>query len=104
MLEQSAKQWVLGSALGRMLMSGRDTLELVRTALRSPESVGTLANDQLATLLVTPLTRVLASSRRKVRSSAVGGAGGWGASSSTVAASRTPPPRPRGVPPRGTPA
>ena len=55
MLEQSAKQWVLGSALGRMLMSGRDTLELVRAALRSPESVGTLANDQLATLLVTRL-------------------------------------------------
>ena len=55
MLEQSAKQWVLGSALGRMLMSGRDQLELVRAALRSPESVGTIANDQLATLLVTQL-------------------------------------------------
>jgi FkbM family methyltransferase len=55
MLEQSAKQWVLGSAIGRLLMSGRDALDLVRAALRTPESVGTIANDQLATLLVTRL-------------------------------------------------
>ena len=57
MLAQSAKRWVLGSFLGRLLMSGRDTLQLVRAALRTPESVGTLANDQLATLLVTRLCR-----------------------------------------------
>lgn len=57
MLEQSAKQWMLGSPIGRLLMSGRDTLDLVRAALRNPESVGTLANDQLATLLVTRLPR-----------------------------------------------
>jgi FkbM family methyltransferase len=55
MLAQRAKQWVLGSFFGRLLISGRDTLELVRAALRSPETVGTLANDHLATLLVTRL-------------------------------------------------
>jgi FkbM family methyltransferase len=36
-------------------MSWRDSLDLARTALRSPERIGTTANDQLATLLVTLL-------------------------------------------------
>jgi FkbM family methyltransferase len=57
MLDQSAKQWVLGSAFGRLLMSGRDSLELIRHALRNPEGVGTIANDQLATRLVTGLPK-----------------------------------------------
>jgi FkbM family methyltransferase len=58
MLDQSAKQWLLGTALGRLLMSGRDTLDLVRHALRdNPEGIGTVANDLLATHLVTGLPK-----------------------------------------------
>lgn len=47
------KQFVLGSTAGRMLMSARDAIDLFHAAYNSPESVGTAANDQLATLLVT---------------------------------------------------
>lgn len=57
MLDQRAKQWLLGRRLGRALMAGRDRLDLLRAALKAPESVGTVANDQLAALLVTRLAR-----------------------------------------------
>lgn len=55
MLDQRAKQWLLGRSLGRVLMSARDRIDLLRAALQAPESVGTVANDQLAALLVTQL-------------------------------------------------
>ena len=55
MLDQSAKQWVLGSAVGQLWVSGRDTLDLVKHALRTPESVGTVANDQCAMHLLVGL-------------------------------------------------
>ena len=54
---QGAKQWALGGAFGRLLMSGREALKIVKAALRTPEQVGTIANDQLATLLATRLPR-----------------------------------------------
>lgn len=49
------KQKTLGSVFGRVLMAGRDRLGIVAAALNSPESVGTIANDQLASQLVTDL-------------------------------------------------
>jgi len=54
---QSAKQWALGGAFGRLLMSGREALQIVKAALKTPELVGTIANDQLATQLATRLPR-----------------------------------------------
>lgn len=54
----NAKQWVLGTALGSLLLSARDRVDLVRLAMATnPENIGTLANDQLAGLLVTSLGR-----------------------------------------------
>jgi len=55
MSSDNAKQWLLGSAFGRALMAWRSRRELVQAARQTPESVGTIANDQLATLLVTRL-------------------------------------------------
>lgn len=49
------KQKTLGSMVGRALLSGRDRIELVAAALNSPERVGTIANDQLASRLVVNL-------------------------------------------------
>jgi FkbM family methyltransferase len=40
---------------GRLAFTARDAVGLVRAAYRSPENIGTLANDQLATYLVTRL-------------------------------------------------
>ncbi len=57
MLEQRAKQWLIGTALGRLLMSGRDSLRLVELALSSPENLGMVVNDNLAARLVTRLAR-----------------------------------------------
>lgn len=47
-----AKQKVLGTAFGGFLASTREVLQVVHAAFRSPESVGTLVNDHLATHLV----------------------------------------------------
>lgn len=55
MSSDGAKQWVLGSVFGRALMSWRSRRELMQAARQNPECVGTVANDQLATLLVTRL-------------------------------------------------
>lgn len=52
-----AKQWVLGSILGETLISVRSAFEMVEAMLRKPETLGTLANDQLAGRLVTALNR-----------------------------------------------
>jgi FkbM family methyltransferase len=54
------KQILLGSPLGRSAMSLRDKFDLLKLAWFSPEAVGTLANDQLATKLI---TRICASNK-----------------------------------------
>ena len=51
----SFKQAILGTFVGRAATQIRDTAELVRLAVTTPEGVGTLLNDQLATRLVTGL-------------------------------------------------
>ena len=54
----NAKQWFLGGALGSLLLSARDRVALLGAALSdNPEGIGTLANDQLAGLLVTRLSK-----------------------------------------------
>jgi FkbM family methyltransferase len=54
----NAKQWFLGGALGSVLLSTRDRVNLLSLALASnPESIGALANDQLAGVLVTRLSK-----------------------------------------------
>lgn len=50
-----AKHLLLGSPLGRLLTRTRDALAIITRALGEPESVGTLANDQLATRLACAL-------------------------------------------------
>ena len=47
------RQIILGTAIGRMVISLRDAIEILRAAYFNPEFVGTIANDQLATALVT---------------------------------------------------
>jgi FkbM family methyltransferase len=54
---QETKARLLGSAFGLWLLELRDKLNIVRAACCSPESVGTLANDQLAALLVVSICR-----------------------------------------------
>ncbi len=49
------KQKLLGRAIGRAALSLRDKIEIIHTAFFHPERVGTVANDQLATKLVTNL-------------------------------------------------
>jgi FkbM family methyltransferase len=49
------KTRLVGTSIGRLAMTARDAVELLRATYRSPESIGTLANDQLATKLVTRL-------------------------------------------------
>ena len=51
----NAKQWVLGTSLGDVLLSARDRVGLMRMSLGNPESIGTAANDQMASLLVSSL-------------------------------------------------
>lgn len=54
----NAKQWVLGTPVGSALLSVRDRMTLLGLASASnPESIGTVANDQLAGLLVGCLSR-----------------------------------------------
>ncbi|MCH8149895.1 MAG: FkbM family methyltransferase [Planctomycetes bacterium] len=47
------KRFFVNSILGHFALAARDKFGLLRTALSQPESVGTLANDQLATMLIT---------------------------------------------------
>jgi FkbM family methyltransferase len=47
------KQELLGNTIGHAALSMRDKFDLFSTALFYPERVGTLANDQLATRLIT---------------------------------------------------
>jgi FkbM family methyltransferase len=54
---QATKARLLGTPFGSWLLEIRDKLAIVRAACFSPESVGTLANDQLAALLVVSLCR-----------------------------------------------
>lgn len=49
------KQFIIGNKISIVLMSGRNAINLLRAAYTLPESLGTIANDQLATLLVTNL-------------------------------------------------
>jgi FkbM family methyltransferase len=49
------KQFLLSSALGPVAMRLRDKYEIVSAALKTPESVGTIACDHLATKLITRL-------------------------------------------------
>jgi FkbM family methyltransferase len=49
------KEAIVGTAIGRVLMSARDRFGLLFAAYKHLEMVGTIANDQLATLLVTRL-------------------------------------------------
>ncbi|MFO0892138.1 MAG: FkbM family methyltransferase [Isosphaeraceae bacterium] len=49
------KRMLVGTRLGRIAMSAREAMQLVREVYVKPESVGTLANDQLATTLVTSI-------------------------------------------------
>src|ERR1700678_2411186 len=51
------KQLLLGTPLGRGAMLLRDTFSIARMALVSPEEVGTLANDQLASHLITKICK-----------------------------------------------
>jgi FkbM family methyltransferase len=51
------KQLVLGSKVGRVLGTSRDALEMFRGAFLAPESVGMIANDQLAMFLVARIAR-----------------------------------------------
>jgi len=52
-----AKGKIIGTSLGRFLISMRETLEIVRTAYRRQENLGFLASDQLATYLVCGMCR-----------------------------------------------
>ncbi len=54
---QEAKARLLGTSLGLWLLAARDKLNIVRAACFDPEQVGTMANDQLAALLVTSICR-----------------------------------------------
>jgi FkbM family methyltransferase len=49
------KQGLLASPFGRAALKVRDKLELLVSAHAAPETVGTIANDQMATLLITRL-------------------------------------------------
>ena len=49
------KQYLLKTSIGHFMLAARDKVEIVSAALLNPESVGTLANDQLATYLITRL-------------------------------------------------
>ncbi len=51
------KQLILGSAFGKVAMNARNTLELVSAAISRSEQIGCLANDQLATHLVTHICK-----------------------------------------------
>jgi FkbM family methyltransferase len=53
----SLKEFVAGHAIGRISKSARDGFSLLHAAWASPESVGTVANDQLAEFLVTRLCK-----------------------------------------------
>jgi FkbM family methyltransferase len=46
------KQIMLGSSIGRLLISGRSKFQLLSAAVSSSESIGTLLNDQLAAYLL----------------------------------------------------
>lgn len=51
------KQRILGGPIGRIAIQFRDKLAILRAAYSTPERVGTIANDQLATTLVTQLCK-----------------------------------------------
>jgi FkbM family methyltransferase len=51
------KQMILGTPIGRIAISSRDAFELWRAACFHPETIGTLANDRMATVLVSRICR-----------------------------------------------
>ena len=54
---QELKARLVGTSVGLWLLGLRDTLSIVRAACRSPERVGTVANDHLAALLAVSICR-----------------------------------------------
>lgn len=54
---QEVKARLVGTSLGLWLLALRDKLNILRAAWFSPESVGTMANDHLAALLVVSICR-----------------------------------------------
>jgi FkbM family methyltransferase len=51
------KRYLLKSTIGTTLLSVRDNIELLHASIRTPEVVGTLANDFLAARLVTSICK-----------------------------------------------
>jgi len=51
------KQYLLKLKVGHFALDLRDKVEIISTAIFKPEAVGTIANDQLATYLVTRLCK-----------------------------------------------
>jgi FkbM family methyltransferase len=51
------KSLLVGTAIGDWMLSARDKFDILRASWSTPESVGTLANDQLASLLVASICR-----------------------------------------------
>src|SRR5271169_4677426 len=51
------KQKILGTVAGRALISAREYFDILHTAWYNSESLGTVANDQLATFLVSRICR-----------------------------------------------
>jgi FkbM family methyltransferase len=54
---QKLKQALVGTSLGRVMMTARNKVDIMSAAINSPESVGTIANDQLASALLPNLCR-----------------------------------------------
>jgi hypothetical protein len=49
------KQRLLGNSIGRLALSLRNKIDIIRTAFFHPEKIGDEANNQLATKLVTTI-------------------------------------------------
>jgi FkbM family methyltransferase len=54
---QKLKQALVGTSLGRVMITARNKVDILSAAIHSPESVGTIANDQLASSLLPKLCR-----------------------------------------------
>lgn len=52
---QKLKQMLVGTSIGHIMMSARNKVAILSAAITSPESVGTVANDQLASELLPKL-------------------------------------------------
>lgn len=54
---QKLKQMLVGTSIGHIMMTARNKAAILSAAINSPESVGTIANDQLASALLPKLCR-----------------------------------------------